>query len=1094
MEGIVPPQQINLRATDLASEWRRWSRAFNDYLLAINLVGGSAAEEKRKLALFRHIGGEDVREIYSQLSFTKTDEHGATTEIEDGKDGRKLANVMDKFREYCNPRSGVIVSRYEFHNCSQQGESIDVYLMKLRRLAEGCEFENQRDSLIRDKLLFGLDDIKLRERLMREADKTLTLDYVIRALRVSEVSKLSSSAGVTTAATGDSEVNYVDSIKKKSSSQNSYSKKIKCTKCGREHVKNKCPAYGTKCNKCKRRNHWEAMCKTDKQSINELQDESVDEESTQEVYLGEVLHIDNVESGSWFADLNVNTDLKQNQVVRFKLDTGASLSVCGPDHCIGTVHPTKHKLYGPGHTPLKCLGVISCRLSSKDNSITEDVYVIDRQRMPLLSRKACELLKFISIDYSRCEIGSVEIDDKLFRGLGKLDRSYSISLSPDAKSYAIHVPRPIAFPLRVRAEKAINKMVDDGVITPVEEPTPWVAPMVVVPKPGKQDVRICTDFSELNKYVLREIHPMATVEGSLASLGKGKVFSKIDANSGFWQIPLSPESSKLTTFLTHKGRYRYLRLPQGLNSAPEIFQAEMNRILSGIDGVIIHMDDVLVFGEDKSQHDKRLQLVLDRILQAGMTLNQSKCEFGVTKVQFLGHIVDGEGIHAGPRIQGILDFPTPKKVTDIRSFLGLANQFAKFSNKLACVSKPLRDLLRSDVDWFWGSSQEEAFKSVKELFKEPPVLAVYSPAKSTVVTTDASNYGLGATLSQVQEDGSCRLVAAASRSLNETEQKYAAIEKEALGVCWAMEKFAPYVLGMNQVVIQTDHKPLISLFGNKFLDKLPPRIQGFKLRLQRFDFVIKHISGKMNSAADALSRHTSAEVEIMDIQRIDEIEHYVSEVVHINGLDSRLEQIKVEQNNDEVLQKVIEFVRNGWPTYISSIDTLLKPYFDRKALLTINKGFLTLGSRLVIPLSERIRVLEDLHRGHLGVTKCQTRARNCVWWPTMSKAIEIMVSQCQVCRVESNKSSEPLRPTATPERPWQMVGSDLFQHKDQMYLLLVDYYSRFPEVALLGNDSSSRNVIIHMKSMFSRHGIPECLMSDNGPQYAAQEFSAFAKE
>lgn len=144
---------------------------------------------------------------------------------------------------------------------------------------------------------------------------------------------------------------------------------------------------------------------------------------------------------------------------------------------------------------------------------------------------------------------------------------------------------------------------------------------------------------------------MPTVESSLASLGQGKVFSTIDANSGFWQIPLNASSSSLTTFLTHRGRYRYLRLPQWLCSAPEIFQAEMSHILQGISGVVIHMDDILVYGKDQKEHDTQLQKVLNRVLDAGMTLNEKKCQFGMKRVQFLGHLIDKDGIHTGPRFR-----------------------------------------------------------------------------------------------------------------------------------------------------------------------------------------------------------------------------------------------------------------------------------------------------------------------------------------------------------------------------------------------------------------------------------------------------------
>ncbi|XP_067945085.1 uncharacterized protein [Watersipora subatra] len=829
MEGISPPQQLDLRANDLAGEWRRWVRSFSDYLLAIDLVGTSGANERRKLALFRHVGGEDVRELYSQMEFVGTDNEGNPEEIAEGATGRKIDDVLKRFREYCNPRSGVIVSRYTFHNCSQSGEPVDVYLMKLRRAAESCEFGNQRDSLIRDKLLFGLDDHKLRDKMMREPDERLTLDYVIKALRIAEVSKNAQNSSEK-----PTEVSFVTSHKNGSKLGND-KPKISCNKCGRRHVRNRCPAFGTTCRKCKRKNHWESVCTNEvTQAVSELQVADNNEANSDEVFLGEIFDIDSVglEAGSWYSNVRVDTDIKKNQLMRFKLDTGAALSVCGPQHCVGTQYPSTKKLYGPGRTLLNCIGIISGKLTAGREKITEDIYVIENQNTPLLSRKACESLKFVTVDKSRCEIGSIRVSDSLFKGLGKLDTEYSITLDENAKPFALHVPRPIPFPLRQKANIALEKMVEDGVIVAIEEPTQWVAPMVVVPKPGQDKVRICTDFTELNKYVLREVHPMATVEESLASIRGGKVFSKIDANSGFWQIPLSDESSKLTTFITHRGRYRYLRLPQGLNSAPEIFQAEMNRILGDLEGLIVHMDDILVVGQSTEQHDSRLSVVLRRLEQAGMTLNKSKCQFGVSKVQFLGYVIDQFGIHTGPRVQGILEFPTPANVTGVRSFLGLANQYARFSPQLADVTKPLRDLLRKDVDWMWGYGQQEAFQKVKEIFANPPVLATYDPTRETIITTDASNQGLGATLSQVQPDGTRRLVAAASRSLSDTEQRYAAIEKEALGVCWALEKFSQYILGMKKVLIETDHKPLITLFGNLFLDRLPARIQGFKLRLQ----------------------------------------------------------------------------------------------------------------------------------------------------------------------------------------------------------------------------------------------------------------------
>ena len=190
MDGIVPPGSLNLRASGLAGEWRKWVRSFDDYLLAIDLVATSVAAERRKLALFRHVGGEDVREVYSQMEFLDSTNPEDVKEIAEGQTGRKLADVIKRFMGYCNPRSTVIVQRFEFHSVRQDGEQVDIFLMRLRRLAWCCSFGEQRDSLIRDKLRFGIDDVGLRDRLMRESDEQLTLEYVIKAVRVDEAAKL----------------------------------------------------------------------------------------------------------------------------------------------------------------------------------------------------------------------------------------------------------------------------------------------------------------------------------------------------------------------------------------------------------------------------------------------------------------------------------------------------------------------------------------------------------------------------------------------------------------------------------------------------------------------------------------------------------------------------------------------------------------------------------------------------------------------------------------------------------------------------------------------------------------------------------------
>ena len=320
-------------------------------------------------------------------------------------------------------------------------------------------------------------------------------------------------------------------------------------------------------------------------------------------------------------------------------------------------------------------------------------------------------------------------------------------------------------------------MLQEGIISPVTEPTEWCSGIVVVPKPNGT-VRICVDLTQLNKAVRREIHPMPSVDESLAKLANSKIFTKLDAKSGFWQIPLTEESKKYTTFITLFGRYQFNRLPFGTSSASEVLQRTISTILGDMEGIICHMDDILIHAPDTESHDKRVRIVMQKLQKAGLTLND-KCEFSKDSVKFLGHIIDGKGIHIDPeKVKAINNYPQPTNVTELQRLMGMLNQLAKFTPNLASVTEPLRALLKKNTQWTWGHQQEEAFKQIKLLLISPPVLAHYSPDRKPFIAADASQFGIGTVLYQIQEDNSRRPICYISRSLSDTEQRYAVIEKE----------------------------------------------------------------------------------------------------------------------------------------------------------------------------------------------------------------------------------------------------------------------------------------------------------------------------
>ena len=334
---------------------------------------------------------------------------------------------------------------------------------------------------------------------------------------------------------------------------------------------------------------------------------------------------------------------------------------------------------------------------------------------------------------------------------------------------------------------------------------------------------------------------MPTVDESLAQLGNSKIFPN-------WMpiVDFDVESRHLT----------FDHLPFGISSAPEIFQRTMSQFLQGLEGVICKTDDILVHGVDQKEHDERLRATLQRLQEAGVTLND-KCEFSKLSIKFLAHIIDRTGIQADPeKITTITQFPEPTNIPELQRFLGMANHLGKFIPHLAETSEPLRQQLLKDSIWSWGETQKTAFNLIKFALVSPDVLAHYNPRYPTIVSADASNQGLGAVLLQVEEDGKRHPICYASRSLTDAEKRYAVIDKEALAVTWAREKFSAYISGLHYT-IETDHKPLTVQLASTELSKMPPRILRFRLRLMRYTYEMKYVPGKHQITADALSRAPS---------------------------------------------------------------------------------------------------------------------------------------------------------------------------------------------------------------------------------------------
>ncbi|KAL5516836.1 hypothetical protein EMCRGX_G002260 [Ephydatia muelleri] len=604
-----------------------------------------------------------------------------------------------------------------------------------------------------------------------------------------------------------------------------------CTRCGNQHEPGKCPAQ-----------------KRNPQKVLEKETDSVKGE-VETVFLGPV----GKGESSWMANITVC-----GQPLRFKIDTGADVTAISEEDYRkikgkGKLAKPSKILRGPSNQLLPVAGEFIGSLAYQGKSEKHQIFVVKGLKNNLLGLPA---IRSMGLVVRVNEITS-SFKDKilaeypaLFRGLGNLGEPYEIKLKRNSKPVSLFAPRRVPIPLRKQVQAELDQMEALGVISKVDIPTPWCAGMVVAQKPNGA-IRFCVDLKPLNESVLREVYPLPRVDEILAQLFGSRVFSKLDANSGFWQIPLALSSRLMTTFVTPFGRYHFNKLPFGISSAPELFQKRMSNILSGLKGTLCLIDDVLIFGKTQEEHDQRLAEALTRIQSAGVTLNKDKCVFNTSTLTFLGHFLDKDGISADPgKTSAISQMDRPNNFSELRRFMGMLNQLGKFSSNLASITQPLRQLLSTKCTWTWGPAQEESFKTAKAELTKPTIFSLYDPGAETKLSSDASSYGLGAVLLQLHQD-EWKPVVYASRSLTETERRYAQIEKEALAITWACEKFSEYILG-KQISIETDHKPLVPLLSSKRLDDLPPRVLRFRLRLMRFAFSIVHVPGKYMYTADAL--------------------------------------------------------------------------------------------------------------------------------------------------------------------------------------------------------------------------------------------------
>ena len=599
-----------------------------------------------------------------------------------------------------------------------------------------------------------------------------------------------------------------------------------------------------------------------------------------------------------------------------------------------------------------------------------------------------------------------------------------------------------------------------------------------------------------NRQIIVDKFPLPSADELIVKLAGAKVFSKLDIRSAYFHMPLTEDSRSLTAFFTPNGLYQYKVLPMGLSSAPSAWQRCLSQTLSDLPGCIVYMDDLCVFGCSQEDHDANLHALLKRLDDLNLRLNLKKCQFRVTKIVFLEYVISTAGVSPNEEnIRSILECPKPKSSIEIKHFLGLCSYYLRHLPNFSTVAEPLRRLTRENEEFVWNTEQEHSYQSIRTMISSAPTVAIFDESCHTCVSTDASDVGLGAILSQMQ-DGCEKVIAYASRTLSKTERNYSTGEKEALACMWACEKWHLYLFG-RKFTLRTDHSSLTTLLcrGNK--GQRPLRISRWYARLLNYDFEVQYVRGSQYRIPDALSRlpleNEGENEDLSEIRMIASLENYP--LVAITKAS-----IQKETENDSVLLQLREILRNGWRNR-KEISPEIFPYFAVKDELSVVDDCVMRGEHFVVPATLIQNVINCGHEGHPGIVRTKSRIREYFWWPRLNSSVECAIRQCGPCQ-NADKSAKPLKapviPIEYPMRPWAKIAIDImgpFQSalpNKRNVLVATCFYSKWPEASVCG-EVTTKTVITWLKQLFARYGLPEEILTDNGPQFRSYEFTEYLK-
>lgn len=523
----------------------------------------------------------------------------------------------------------------------------------------------------------------------------------------------------------------------------------------------------------------------------------------------------------------------------------------------------------------------------------------------------------------------------------------SFQLNVNAKP-VFRSKRPLPFGSIEAVNLELDRLEQEGIITPIDHSL-WAAPLVTVKK-ANGTMRMCVDFSTgLNDALMLHQHPLPHPDNLFATLNGGRFFSKLDLADAYLQVELDEQSKQLAVINTHRGLYKYNRLPFGIKSAPGIFQQIMDTMLAGIPQTIAYLDDIIIVSKTEAEHMHALKKVFQRIQSYGFKVQMSKCQFFMTNIKYLGQIVTQEGRRPDPKkVSAIIAMPAPVNIHQVRSFLGMLNYYGQFVKTMRQLRVPLDKLLKKDVEFQWSNDCQNAFDEAKQILQSDLLLTHYNLDLPIFVAADASKDGIGAVIAHHFPNGAVKAIMHASSSFSTTECNYSQIEKEALALIFVVKKFHRMIYG-RPFTLQTDHKPLLAIFGSK--KGIPVytanRLQRWALTLLAYDFKIEYIKTTNFGQADTLSRLIASQPNIQEDRIIANIRIDTATGTarsfndSISTLPITAEIIRKETESDEILQIVAQAIQSSWP---SNITPQIQLFHNHRNALSIFNGCIMLNA------------------------------------------------------------------------------------------------------------------------------------------------------